>query len=46
MCTNFVQETFDTDGWRPMEGKGLGGAARVHNDPAYSDLRKRLEIEE
>ena len=43
MRKDCAQEAIDTDGWCPTEGKGLGGAARVHKDPAYSDLRKRLK---
>jgi hypothetical protein len=46
MCKDCAQEAIDTDGWCPNEGKGLGGAARVHHDAAYSDLRKRLKIED
>ena len=41
-----AQEAIETNGWCPSEGKGRGGSGRVHTDPAYADLLKRLKIDD
>ena len=46
MRKDCAQEAIETEGWCTMEGKGRGGAKRVHADPAYKNLRKRLKIDE
>ena len=46
MRKDCAQEAIETEGWCTMEGKGRGGAQRVHADPAYKNLRKRLKIDE
>ena len=44
MRKDCAQEAITTDGWCNQEGKGLGGAKRVHVDASYAALRKRLKI--
>ena len=46
ICKDCAQEVIDTNGHCDMEGKGHGGAKRVHTDPSYAALRKRLKIDE
>lgn len=41
MRKDCAQEAIETDGWCPQEGKGRGGARRVHVGAAYDQLRKR-----
>ena len=44
MRRDITQESIDTEGWYPHEGKkGIGGK-RVYEDAAYADLRKKLKI--
>ena len=43
MRKDCVQEAIETEGSCTLEGKGRGGAKRVHADPAYKKLRKRLK---
>lgn len=45
MRKDCAQEAIETEGWCPTEGKGRGGSRRVHEDPAYAQLRKRLKID-
>jgi len=42
-CTNTPPETWTTGAWA-QEGKGKGGAHRVHVDASYAQLRARLGI--
>ena len=44
MRKDCAQESIETDGWCPQEGKGKGGAHRVHVDASYAQLRARLGI--
>jgi hypothetical protein len=44
MRKDCAQEAIDTQGWCPQEGKGLGGAKRVHTDAAHAKLRKLLKV--
>ena len=44
MRRDCAHEAIETDGWCNMEGKGRGGAKRVHVDASYSALRKLLKI--
>ena len=46
MRKDCAQEAIETEGWCTMESKGRGGTKRVHADPAYKNLRKRLKIDE
>ena len=39
MRRDVAHETLETNGWCPNEGKGRGGAKRVHEDSAYAELR-------
>ena len=38
-----AQEAIDTEGWCPMEGRGLGGAGRIETGPAYRALLERIK---
>jgi hypothetical protein len=40
-CAN---EVLESAGECDLEGKGRGGSKRVHNDPAYAGIRKRLKL--
>jgi hypothetical protein len=42
MRRDVAQEPLDTGGWCPMEGKGLGGSKRAHDDAAYAICRTPL----
>ena len=44
MRRDVANEALRTKGWCDGEGKGGGGAHRVHADPAYAALRARLGI--
>ena len=46
MRKDVAQEAIETEGWCPQEGKGRGGAKRVHTDASYAELRKKLKIDE
>ena len=39
-------EALETEGWCPREGKGRGGAKRVHTDVSYAELRAHLVIQD
>ena len=41
-----MEEAIETSGWCPQEGKGKGGAKRVHVDATYEPLRKLLGEEQ
>ena len=44
MRKDCAQEAIETQGWCPQEGKGRGGAKRVHTDASYAKLRKLLKV--
>ena len=46
MRKDVAQEAIVTEGWCPQEGKGRGGAKRVHTGASYAELRKKLKIDE
>ena len=44
MRNDCAQESIETDVWCPQEGKGKGGAHRVHVDASYAQHHARLVI--
>ena len=44
MRKDAAQESIETEGWCPNEGKVRGGAKRVHTEASYAALRVRLGI--
>ena len=44
MRKDVAAEALETDGWCNQEGRGRGGAKRVHVDALYKSLRDRLGI--
>jgi hypothetical protein len=46
MRRDCAAEALETKGWCPNEGKGRGGAKRVHSDAPYAELRAYLGIQD
>ena len=46
MRKDCAAEALETEGWCPNEGKGRGGAKRVHTDVSYAELRELLGIQD
>ena len=46
MRRDIANEALANDGWCETEGKGGGGAKRVHTEPCYAALRRKFNIEE
>ena len=46
MRKDCAAEALETEGWCPNEGKGRGGAKRVHTDASYAELRMLLGIQD
>ena len=44
MRRDIANECIENDGWCETEGKGRGGAKRVHEDDMYRNLRARLGV--
>ena len=42
----WTTDALETEGWCPNEGKGRGGAKRVHTDVSYAELRELLGIQD
>ena len=46
MRKDCATEALETEGWCQNEGKGRGGAKRVHTDAPYAELRALLGIQD
>ena len=46
MRRDVANEALENTGWCETEGKGGGGAKRVHTKPGYAGLCRKFNIEE